>query len=464
MQKDDDKTEGRDYIEEEISKKNAELGFANEFLLLARELYSISLLSLEKTALVDRMVSVIRERLELLLVGVMVVYREDDSGVILSISKSDSTIKALRKNKASFKQIKISEISKRPILKKVLDGQSVFVENIGDIWGGLIDENVLNSVSAESGIQSMILRPLLTEEKSMGIFMCAFGSSLAEIPELEKEELKSFADIIALAMDKAEIYQRLQEVNQSLVSANVKLVEANEELKTIDATKSAILSSASHHLQNPLQDIVMGTSMLLDGSFGEISVEAKKAVAQIFEASRHLTITFKMWLKALDFENDRVQYNLEEFNLAELVEKTAEEWKTSAEERGLQMLLEKKATELCLIKGDKEWMREVIVNLIDNALKMTEKGFVKIKTEKIGKEKVKLTVEDTGVGMSEETMKKLFQKFDKGKEGWKKDIYGTGLGLYLCKKIVEEGHMGKIYASSDGLGKGALFTVELPAL
>lgn len=453
----------RNYLQEELYKKNVELHFVNEFLSLTRELYSISLLSLGPTALSEKITSVIREKLEFEMAGVFVWKHDEDILEPLYIAKSDLVTGVMRKMNFRFREIKITEASKRPALKSLFDGKQLKALDLASVWGGLVKPEDLETISKESNIKAVLLYPLLTEERFIGVFFLALHSSFEELPEIERDQLKTFSDIIAVSLDKAYAYKKLSEVNQSLVSANIDLLKANEELKTVDATKSAILSSASHHLQNPLQNMVMGTSMLLDGSYGTLTPEAKKTVAGIFESARHLTITLKMWLKALDFENNRVEYKFEIFNLSEFVQRIIKEWKVSAGERGLQIFFETDQQEPYTINADKEWIREVVINLVDNALKMTEKGFVKIRVEKNGVEKVRLLVEDTGVGISEETMLHLFNKFEKGKEGWKKDIYGTGLGLYICKKIIEDGHDGKISALSKGPNKGAIFTVELSA-
>ena len=93
---------------------------------------------------------------------------------------------------------------------------------------------------------------------------------------------------------------------------------------------------------------------------------------------------------------------------------------------------------------------------------MTEKGFIKVKIEKMGIEKIRFSVADGGIGIDEQTLSMLFQKFERGHTGWKNNVEGTGLGLYISKKIVEEGHHGRIWAESKGVGKGATFYVELP--
>ena len=450
-------------IERELYKKNVELDFANEIFSLTRELYGVSLLNLGPATFSERINSIIREKLQLEMTGVFSYKQKEDTLESLAFAKSERTILALRKMGFLLKDIKIANASKRPAFKDVFDGKALITNKISDIWGGLVSEDNLNTIIASANLKTFLVYPLLTEEKFIGILLFGLHLDYKELPELEREAMKSFSDIVAIVLDKAYISRKMDEVNQSLVSANIELLKANEELKTIDETKSAILSNASHHLQNPLQDIVMGTSMLMDGSFGAISPEAKKAAASMFESARHLTITFKMWLKTLDFENDRVEYKKEPFDLAVLAEKTIDSWKTSAKERGLELMFETDNHPPYTINGDPEWIREVIVNLTDNALKMTEKGFIKLKVEKLGVEKIQLSVTDSGVGINEETMKHLFQKLEKGEEGWKKDIYGTGMGLYFSKKIIEEGHNGLIWAESEGSGKGVAFFVEFPA-
>lgn len=450
-------------LEQELYKKNVELDFANQIFSLTRELYAVSLLNLGPGAFSERVTSIIREKLQLEMAGIFSFKQKEDLLEPLAFSKSERAVSTLRKIGFLFKDIKITNVSKRSALEKLFDGQMIITDKLSDIWGGLVDEENLDLIKKSANIKSVLIYPLLTEEKFIGVLVFGIHLAYEELPMLERESIRSFSEIIAIVLDKAYINNKLNEVNQGLISANIELLKANEELKTIDETKSAILSNASHHLQNPLQNIVMGTSMLMDGSFGVISPEAKKAVAGIFESARHLTITFKMWLKALDFENNRVEYKKELFDLAVLAEKTIVDWKTSSAERGLQISFENDNHSPYTINADQEWIREVIVNLMDNALKMTEKGFIKVKIEKLGMEKVQLSVQDSGVGMDAETLKKLFQKLERGKEGWKKDINGTGMGLYLSKKIIEEGHGGVIWAESKGQNQGSTFFFKLDA-
>ena len=109
---------------------------------------------------------------------------------------------------------------------------------------------------------------------------------------------------------------------------------------------------------------------------------------------------------------------------------------------------------------DKNKMRQVILNLIDNSIKYTQEGGIIIDT-KIVNSKLQILIKDTGGGMSKEDLAKLFESFSRGITGSQSYTEGTGLGLYIAKKFVEI-HNGKIWAESDGIGKGANFFIELP--
>ena len=111
---------------------------------------------------------------------------------------------------------------------------------------------------------------------------------------------------------------------------------------------------------------------------------------------------------------------------------------------------------------DKDKLRQVIMNLIDNSIKYTPSGFVKIALEAKGKN-LRFTLEDSGLGIKPEEMGQLFQKYSRGSEtaGKAKVIKGTGLGLYVCKMIIDA-HKGKIWAESTGEGKGSKFIFEVP--
>jgi len=450
-------------LEQELYKKNVELDSVNDLLSLTRELYKISLLSLDPAALADKITTTMRDSLHLEMSGIFLFDRQKDSLEPLAFSKSERLLSVLRKSGYLLRDVSIPKITKSSMFKNLFEGQFVVTENLNDIWGTLIREDVLKEISTSANVKMVIVYPLLTEERVIGAVLLGYTSRYDELSKAEKDSFKSFADVIAVALDKAYTYQDLDTAKKSAENLYMQMVEANKKLKTVDETKSTILSFASHYLQNPIQNIVMGSSMMVDGSFGVISEQAKKASIKMFESARHLSLTVKMWLKALDFEENHITYKKEKFDISVLANNLLKDWNDVAQERSIVLSFETDNKPPYMVEADQSWIRDVIANIYDNALKMTEKGFIKVKVEKNDSEKIRFSVTDSGAGIDNEMMTKLFQKFERGSAGWKKDVDGTGLGLYICKKIIEEGHHGKIWAESAGLGKGATFYFELDA-
>ena len=447
--------------QQELYKKNAELDSLNELLSLARQLYQISLLALDPTALAEKISVAMRDNMHLEMSGIFIFNREKDLLTPLAFAKSERMISAIRKAGFLFKDIEIRNATKRPAFQKMFDGQTYTTQNLGDIWSGLVEDKMLAELANTANIKTVIIHPLLTEERVIGVMILGLTSTYNQIWMTKEESLKSFADVIAVALDKSYTYSELGESNKRMQDLYAKMVDQNKQLKTIDETKSNILSFASHHLQNPMENVVMGTSMIADGSFGAISPEVKNAAVKTFESARHLSLTIKLWLKALEFEENKITYSMKKFDLLDVVNSLSKDWTMVATTRGIAFTIETDNKSPYNIVADQAWIRDVIMNLTDNAFKMTEKGFIKIKVEKIGIEKTRLSVIDSGVGIDTETLPKLFTKFERGDEGYKKDIEGTGLGLYISKKIIEDGHHGRIWAESVGHEKGATFSIEL---
>ncbi len=450
--------------EQELYKKNAELDSLNEILSLARQLYQISLLALDPTSLSEKISIIMRDSMHLEMSGVFIFDRSRDILTPLAFAKSERLISAIRKAGFLFKDIEITNATKRPAFQKMFDGQTFTTQNLADIWGELVDNKNLTDLTNTANIKTVIVHPLLTEERVIGVMILGLTSTYNQIWMTKEESLKSFADVIAVALDKSYTYAELGESNKKLQDLYARMVEQNKQLKTIDETKSNILSFASHHLQNPMENVVMGTSMIADGSFGVVSPEVKNAAVKTFESARHLSLTIKLWLKALEFEENKITFLMKKFNLLDVVNMITKDWEMVATTRGIIFSVETDDKAPYNIYADESWIRDVIMNLTDNAFKMTEKGFIKIKVEKIGIEKTRLSVIDSGIGIDSEILPKLFTKFERGDEGYKKDIEGTGLGLYISKKIIEKGHNGIIKVESSGKGKGSTFYFELDSI
>ncbi len=257
--------------------------------------------------------------------------------------------------------------------------------------------------------------------------------------------------LIKSVLTEVEQKERLQILSDELAIANNKL-------KDLDKLKTEFLSLASHQLRSPLTAIKGYTSMLLDGSFGAINDGQKEAVDRVFQSSNHLTKVVGDLLNVSKIEQGGMKYEMMPFDLAISAKELAQDLSITAEKKGLKLSFETDAHDPYTVNGDMEKIRQVLLNFIDNSIKYTKEGWIKVSVTNIPGNKIRFAVSDSGMGMTPETKSSLFQKFNRG-EGGKVNTGGSGLGLYLAKQIVEA-HKGRVGVDSDGVGKGSTFFAE----
>jgi signal transduction histidine kinase len=262
--------------------------------------------------------------------------------------------------------------------------------------------------------------------------------------------------ILLVRSVRKEVQQReqLEKTSKALQEANVKLHE-------LDNMKTEFLSLASHQLRSPLTAIKGYSSMALEGTFGRTTNKMSDAFSKIFESSQRLTGIINDLLDVSKIEQGGLKYEMRTMSVSTMVQSVVDELQLAAKEKGLKLVFNAPASHKFAVKGDNLKLRQVIQNLVDNAIKYTEKGQIEVKVEFTNKkEKILVSITDTGMGISAETLGKLFQKFSRGEAG-KSNTSGSGLGLYLAQQIVKA-HAGQLWAESPGLGKGSTFFVELP--
>ena len=200
-------------------------------------------------------------------------------------------------------------------------------------------------------------------------------------------------------------------------------------------------------------------SLMKDGDLGPIPEAMKPMIEEGFRSDTKGVTTIQEILNAANIKSGKVAYNKEPFDLKALVDEIGTDLKSAADAKGLSLTL-KTGSEPLLYPGDKGQLVNALKNLIDNSIKYTLKGEVTVSLAQEGKT-VRFTVEDTGVGITEEDMKNLFTEGGHGVNSAKINVESTGFGLYIVKNIIEA-HNGKVWAESEGEGKGSRFIVELP--
>lgn len=251
-------------------------------------------------------------------------------------------------------------------------------------------------------------------------------------------------------------------VNQQLRSALNLLADANQKLKVLDQIKDDFVSIASHELRTPMTAIRSYAWMALHRSDVPLSKTLEKYIARILLSTERLINLVNDMLNVSRIESGRIEINPEPIDVLSLIRDIVDEvYYSKSEEKNIQFIVsDKKAPK---VFADPEKLRQVFLNLVGNSLKFTPNGG-KISFDFFSDGKtVEISVSDTGIGVPKEDISKLFHKFERLDNSYTASATsgGTGLGLYISKNLVELMH-GKIRAQSEGLNKGATFTVALP--
>lgn len=239
------------------------------------------------------------------------------------------------------------------------------------------------------------------------------------------------------------------------------LSAANERLKELDKLKSEFVSIASHQLRSPLTAIKGYASLVLDGTYGKVPPSIKEAVDKMYQASQSLVVMVEDFLNISRIEQGRMRFELELTDLEDVIKKVIAEQALSVERVGLKLSFSTDQQPPYMSVVDTGKIRQVVTNLIDNAIKYTPSGSISVRLSKnTTRGKIIISIADTGIGIDKEMAPTLFAKFTRAKEANKVNVIGAGLGLYIVKEIVT-GHHGRAWVESEGKGKGSTFFVEL---
>lgn len=371
---------------------------------------------------------------------------------VVAFSKTPEAEKAMKQSQTSFSQIQIPLSEANNLAVKVSNTQQT---QITTSWSQVLSPP-LSSENADAaqkaaGIQTTILAPIFAKGKSLGVLIFGLSKPSEMVTENEQTLIRGFTDSVAIAVENARLYSNLDKASQQLSSAN-------EKLKELDHLKDEFVSAAAHALRSPMTAIKGYISMVIEGDGGHIDDKAKEFLQGAYEGNDRLIRLVNHMLDISRIESGRLIFNIAEVQLEDIIQSEVSSMKILAQEKTINLDYQRPTSPLPKVSVDPDRMREVINNLVGNAIKFTEKGGVTIKQE-ITKNFILTHVIDTGQGIAPEDLKNLFQKFTQARLSGGKTA-GSGLGLYVSKIIMQE-FGGDITVVSQ-FGKGSTFTFSIP--
>ncbi len=275
--------------------------------------------------------------------------------------------------------------------------------------------------------------------------------------------LNTISDELVIAIQNALSVQEIKDINESLeqriAAATAELRTSNARLKRLDATKDEFLSMASHQLRTPLTSIKGYLSMILEGDVGKVTKAQRQVLDEAFTSSQRMVHLIHDFLNVSRLQTGKFMLEKEEYDVAQLVSEEVETLRHVAVSRGITVEYKSDIT-TALMQVDDTKLRQVVVNFIDNALYYSPAGGkVQIQLSQ-NRQRLEFSVKDSGIGVPKVEQGHLFSKFYRATNARKQRPDGTGVGLYLAKKIINA-HKGDVLFSSQE-GKGSVFGFWLP--
>jgi signal transduction histidine kinase len=287
-----------------------------------------------------------------------------------------------------------------------------------------------------------------------------------------RDEQGQVSEILSVGTDITQLKraeEAIRELNTSLerrvAERTAELAEARDRAEAADHLKSAFLATMSHELRTPLNSIIGFTGIILQGLAGPLNAEQRKQLEMVRDSARHLLALINDVLDISKIEAGQLTVSSEAFDLSASISKAVGIVKPLAEKKGLALQAEI-APEIGALVSDPRRVEQILLNILNNAIKFTDRGTVTLTAEiapsapPATQPVVQISVADSGIGIKPEDLSKLFQPFRQIDTGLSRQHEGTGLGLAICRRLAEL-LGGEIRAESEW-GKGSVFSLTLP--
>ncbi|MGH7872487.1 MAG: ATP-binding protein [Candidatus Binatia bacterium] len=333
--------------------------------------------------------------------------------------------------------------------RAVIDRQTIHVQDLAEVPESELRADFLR----RHGTRTVLATPLLREGTPIGVIMIR-RMEVLPFSDRQIALLETFADQAVIAIENVRLFQEIQETNEQLEVANAKLTD-------LDRLKSDFVSNVSHELRTPLTAIKGAVDLILREVPGPLTEKQSHYLVRVRSNTQHLAGLIDDLLDLSKIEEGKIELQAARMSLGGLVHEVVETLKPIAAEKPIELEVMTLEPSI-LVWADRDKITQVLTNLVGNAIKFTPpNGRVTVASASEDTDWVRVSVSDTGPGISAIEREKIFDKFYQVAENGGAKPKGTGLGLAISKTLVEF-HGGKIWVESEP-SRGSTFYFTLPA-
>ncbi len=302
----------------------------------------------------------------------------------------------------------------------------------------------MGMLAREWGLLDAAIAPMVARGQPLGLLALGRQPGHPSIDSGELDFLRIVAANLSVALENARLYQEA--------------VETAERLKEVDRLKSQFLANMSHELRTPLNSIIGFSRVILKGIDGPITDQQRQDLEAIYNSGQHLLGLINDILDISKIEAGKMELSFEPTDLTEIIRGVMSTAIALVKDKPIE-LQQSVPEDLPIITADSRRVRQVLLNLVSNAAKFTDEGFIRVEARTEG-DFVVISVSDSGIGIPPEKLPTIFEAFIQVDASPSRKHGGTGLGLTISKSFVEL-HGGRMWLESE-LGKGSTFTFTLP--
>jgi len=445
-------------LKQEVSRATQELAARNRNLTVLRRLDTIIMNTLDLDEMCRKIVDTVTWELgyESGLLALL-----DDGGTKLQIKSFSATPDVSAQVKSLIPvlgetSIELASLEKSgSFLSKVLkESLPLGSAKPSDIFSPFLTKKQISAISPQGKVKSHLVYPIITKGKSLGLVVFSLKKNFKDIGSQERDLLQAFMEQAGIAIENGQLYERVSETAE-------KLALANERLLGLDKLKDEFVGIASHELRTPMTAIKGFLWMLGAGKGGSLSDQQKHYLDKASQGTDRMLNLINDMLDVSRIESGAMKLDKRLSSLANLIREVVDELRLKAASKNLSLDFIGDGT-VADFEFDSSKIHEVLVNLIANSIKFTDKGGITVSLVNKNGNMVEICVQDTGRGIASEDIGKLFKKFGRVDSSFvtSAETGGTGLGLYITKALVEA-HGGKISVES-AVEKGSAFRFTLP--